>query len=82
MQFVVSHWVLWLILLVVFIACALCNQVRVIKNVAKKDFNFVNPMKNFFPGMWLTVVAWLLSLASGVLLLIAIIINVANYIKG
>lgn len=72
MQFIASYWMLWLILMVAFGGYALHNQLRRMKQVLSMD---VEGASN---GLGALMVSGLLASASGVLLLIAIIVNIMH----
>ncbi|HYD93636.1 MAG TPA: hypothetical protein VEB18_04275 [Candidatus Paceibacterota bacterium] len=81
MDFIATYWYVWAIVLVISIVYATINQVGRFKRVSASiesgsaDGAFGNVTK----GMGSLVIAGLISWASGILLLIAIVIHAIRY---
>lgn len=85
MNFIVTHWWLWLILLVIvtiFCGYIMGRQLKRGTGISRRDFNSrtTAPSDSFFNNFGFLVFAGLLSSAAGTLLLISIIVNLLEYL--
>ncbi len=83
MAFIAGHWLLWLVLMIVFGGYALYNQLKRMKGMMKKGLSLDvdGAFGSFFSGTGYFVVAGVLGSGSGMLLLISVIINLVAYLR-
>lgn len=77
MDFIGAYWWLWLVVMVVFGAYALYNQLKRVKGIVNKGFSgdMGGALGSFQSGIGSFIVASVLTSGSGILLLLSIIIN-------
>lgn len=83
MDFIATHWWVWLITLILSGGYALNFQLKKIKSMKKNvmDFDINSASKTVFDGLGKMAIAGLVSSASSILLAISIIIHLINYYK-